>query len=781
VSYLVPQQPQSFNSSIRRFEPAYWDIDFNLECSATIITTSANAWRLKGLFRSNKCLVGAFFRSKDRYGHPLYSYEQKADWTNCVLAFDLTYSGCPVINDLVRPLVMVATDMSGQQWYIHLKNFMTAGSPSSTSGSFSINTNTAKAGLSATDTVPWNFIDNIYIGFANTSYDKFAALAPITETAMQADMTNISVTGTNVNIGFNTTAQTAHGLRMADGYADSYPMTPERIVNQLVKLGYRGQVVMYVGFTQFTSVTWNGGLGRFQIDTAKPKVNVPTQQWFTDYCTRLATNSMGMTMSVSFEILGTLCPDAWVQKDYAGAAGKTGWNPASNFVSPSSTPGMQYLKDVAVAFVGLGVAAGATTKYQVGEPWWWPGGYDNNGPCFYDANVVAEYLSATGQPVPTPYLQTIYSDYSSAPQTAYLTWLQGKLGSATLSLKTAVQTAYPGTQCGVLFYTPTITNPIAPMLKLVDFPATAWASPAWDFIQVEDYEVIEFGNFVQQRLDLDVPIKDLGYPLAKCQYFSGFNLLDATTFIWDKIDYAIWQAIVLKGYPEALVWARPQVCRDGWVYNTDKYASYAAAVAAPSYPVFPPINALGWGVHRTPSFNNLISDHVSGKEVRSPRAVYPRWEFDLTYEALFSKNPNTYQQMLSFFQSMAGKDGRFWFTDPENNTATAQFIGTGDGFRTTWALVRSVGSIYEEPIGGVNALTEVRINGVVQSGSTYSVWYNDRWPSIKFNTPPANAATITATFSYYFLCRFANDNMNFEEFMGNYHRLRSCKFITVKP
>lgn len=781
MSYLVPQQPQSFNSTIRRFEPAYWDIDFNLECAATIITTGANAWRVKGLFRSNKCLTGVYFRSKDRFGHPLYSYQQKTDWTNCVLTFDLSYSGCPVINDTTRGLVMTATDMSGKPYYIYLKNFMTAGSPSSTSGSFSINFSTAKAGVSATDTVPWNFIDSVFIGFASSSFDKTAPLAPITETAFQADMTNISVTGTNSTIGFNTAAQTAHGVRIADGYADSYPQTPERVINQIVKLGYRGFVTLYVGFNQFTSITWNGGLGRFQIDTSKPKVNVPTQQWITDYCTRLASNSIGIVMSVSYELLGSIAPAAWCQVDYKNDRVQSGWSPPSSFVSPTSTAGMQYLKDVGVAFVGLGVGAGCTTRYQVGEPWWFPGGYTDNGPGFYDASVTSTYLAETGLAIPTPKIQTIYDDYSAPAQTAFLTWLGGKMGASTIALRDAVKAAYAGTQCGVLFYTPTVSNPLSPMMQLVNFPVSAWTSPAWDFVQVEDYEVIEFGNFVQQRLDLDVPMKSLGYPVSKCEYFSGFNLLDATTFIWDKIDYAVWQALVLKSYPVALVWARPQVCRDGWVYNTANYSTYAAATAAPSFPAFPSIAELGWNVSRTPVFNNLISSHVSGKEIRSPRAVFPRWEFDLSYDILDSKKTSTYQSMFSFFQSMGGRSSKFRFTDPENNTATAQFIGTGDGYRNIWAMCRSVGTIYEEPVGYVNTLSAVYLNGVLQSPATYTLWYNDQWPSIKFNTPPGAGVTITATFTYSFVCRFYNDSQSYEEFMANFHSLKSCKFISVKP
>jgi uncharacterized protein (TIGR02217 family) len=790
MSYLVPQQPRTFNTTIRKFEPAFMDVDFDISAVATVVTTGPNAFTLKGILRELSNLVGLFWRSKDKWGHPLYSYEQDSDWSNCTWAFDLTYTNCPTINDAanggLNRLTMTVTDLSGKPYFVYLQNYMTAGSPSSRTGSFRLPFPNVFAGILADGVIPWDFIDNVFIGFVPPGYTPGSQTPLTPEVEFEAVFTNVSVTGTNSTVGYNNAGLPAHDLYIADGYADSYPMTPARVVEQIVNLGYRGQVVLYVGFTQFLSLTWNAGESRFIIDTAKPTLNVPTQQWVTDFCARLAARGVAVIISVSFELLKEYCPLAWAQYDWKGQQSESGWSPSSTFVSPSSVDGMNYLRDVAVDFVGLSVAAGATTLYQVGEPWWWAGGFRGDGPCFYDTYARAEYLADTGNPVPTPFLRTIYDDYSSTAQTNFLLWLENKLGEVTTWLKDEVKAAYPGTQCTVLFYTPTISNPLAPMLTLVNFPQARWSSPEWDFIQVEDYEVIEFGNFDLQRSDLDVPIRDLGYTAADCQYFSGFNLLPATTFIWDKIDKAIWQARALKGYPEALVWARPQVCRDGWVYNQDDWPTYAASQALPTYPVFPVLSQLGWSVLRSPVFNTLVSLHASGKEIRSPRAVYPRWEFTLRYEGLKSDGAQSFQALLSFFQSMKGRGNRFAFTDPENNTVTAGYIGTGDGFRTNFTLCRSVGLNYEEPVGFINSLMAVYVNGSLVGPGDYQLWYNNgitnnTYPQVLFDTPVADGAVVTADFSYYFLCRFYDDTMTFEEFMKNFHEASSVKFITVKP
>ena len=792
MSYLVPQQPQTFNTTIRKFEPAFMDVDFDISAIATLVTTGANSLHLDGILREQGNLVGLYWRSKDKWGHPLFSYEQDIDWSNCTWAFDLVYTGCPTIDDSANAglnrLTMTVFDMSGKPYYVYLMNYMTSGDPNSRSGSFSLPFPSVYAGVLADEEIPWDFIDSMFIGFVPPGYVKNSH-TPITELSFEATFSSISVTGSNSTVGYNNTPLSAHDLFIADGYADSYPLTPERVVEQIVLLGYRGQVVLYVGFTQFLSLTYDSGEQRFIIDTSKPTLNAPTQQWVTDFATRLAAEGIAVVISVSFELLKMFAPTDWAQYDWKGQQSESGWDPSSTFVSPCSDDGMNYLRDVAVAFVGLCDAAGATVKYQVGEPWWWAGGYRGDGPCFYDSFTQAAYVSETGDPVPTPFIQTIYDHYEDDPdQVAYLTWLQGKLGEKTTWLADEVKTAYPGTECTVLFYTPTISNPLSPMLTLVNFPETDWASPNWDFIQVEDYEVIEFGNFAQQLSDLDVPIKDLGYAAADCQYFSGFNLLPATAFIWDKVDKAIWQARELKGYPQALVWARPQVCRDGWVYNEDDWPTYAADAPLPSYPVFPStqLTTLGWSVTRSPVFNTLTSLHASGKEIRSPRAVWPRWEFTMSYEGLKSDGAETLQVLLSFFQSMRGRGNKFAFTDPENNTVNAGFIGTGDGYRNNFTLCRAVGPNYEEPVGFINSLDAVYVNGVEVDPSDYQLWYNNgitnnTYPQVLFDQPVADGDVVTADFSYYFLCRFYDDTMTFEEFMKNFHQVQSLKFITVKP
>src|SRR3546814_14652322 len=94
------------------------DVDFDISAIATIVTTGADSFHIDGILRTDSNLVGLFWRSKDKWGHPMFSYEQDIDWSNCNWAFDLVYTACPTIDDRAnagqKRLKVTVTDMSGK-------------------------------------------------------------------------------------------------------------------------------------------------------------------------------------------------------------------------------------------------------------------------------------------------------------------------------------------------------------------------------------------------------------------------------------------------------------------------------------------------------------------------------------------------------------------------------------------------------------------------------------------------------------------------------------------
>src|SRR5262249_49619204 len=136
-----------------------------------------------------------------------------------------------------------------------------------------------------------------------------------------------------------------------------------------------------------------------------------------------------------------------------------------------------------------------------------------------------------------------------------------------------------------------------------------------------------------------------------------------------------------------------------------------------------------------------------------------------------------WQSLLSFFDLRQGLFDSWLYTDADDNAVTDQPVGSGDGSTTVFQLVRTLGT-YVAPIIAPNAITSIKIAGVVQSGGSYSV--NANTGQITFTTAPASGAAVTATYSYYFRCRFFEDSMDLEKFMSQLWLAKSVKFISLK-
>lgn len=194
-------------------------------------------------------------------------------------------------------------------------------------------------------------------------------------------------------------------------------------------------------------------------------------------------------------------------------------------------------------------------------------------------------------------------------------------------------------------------------------------------------------------------------------------------------------------------------------------------------PLFPGVS---WGVIKRPLWATNISDAVSGRQYSLRRRIYPLWQFKLPYEVLRSTASTTeMQQIVGFFNARNGRYDDFLYQDPRENAVTAQAFGVGDAATTKFELVRTFGG-FAEPVGGVNTGTlQVYINGVLKTVTTDYTISSD-WRFITFVTPPAAAAALTWTGSYYYRCRFLNDDLSFEEFMQYKHKT-DIEFRTYRP
>lgn len=193
--------------------------------------------------------------------------------------------------------------------------------------------------------------------------------------------------------------------------------------------------------------------------------------------------------------------------------------------------------------------------------------------------------------------------------------------------------------------------------------------------------------------------------------------------------------------------------------------------------IYPALPGLGFNFTRTPIWSTLKQQAVSGDETRVGLQAYPRYQYTLTYEFLRERaGLHEMQALLGFFNQVRGSFDNFSFDDPDDNSVSGQGIGIGDGATKTFQMARTLNG-WVDPILAVKAIAAVYINGVVQAGATYSV---DNIGLLTFTTAPGIGLPITADFTYYWRCRFVDDQYDFDKFMDKLWQMQQVQIITVK-
>jgi hypothetical protein len=202
-------------------------------------------------------------------------------------------------------------------------------------------------------------------------------------------------------------------------------------------------------------------------------------------------------------------------------------------------------------------------------------------------------------------------------------------------------------------------------------------------------------------------------------------------------------------------------------------------------PSFPTLAGQGWSVHKKPTWSTIVASHVSGREVRYANYEYPIWEFEVTFGGLIdlaSPPPNyanlgasSLQSLMGLFLQLQGQFGTFLYTDPTDNLQTALPMAHGDGSTRAFTFVRWIVD-FAEPVGWVTDVANVYLNGVNQ----VSGWSLTTPNSLVFASPPGAGVAIAATFTFAFVCRFDDDDLDFEQFMADLWKLESLKFKSVR-
>ena len=723
---------------IKRFDPRFWTVDFPRPMLASVTTTDARSLKVDLAFQKKNDLAGLIWESADRFDHPLLGYATSRDYRGCVLSFRWQAFGSVMALDSVNGPVLTieGRDASGagRSWYVRLWNYAT-GTPGDCDVRLDFDALSGGFLLPGEADPVWaGDIDRLFVSLVPAAFDgSDAAIGAVASASVT--LTEIACDGPGSTLEIGDAFVPPHGLRIANGYDDCYNLTPERLLRNYVQLGYAGVIDHYVGMSHFPALTWDG-----VAFTASGGIAGPAAAWHADYLSRARAHGYEVMQSLSFELLDQHCPAGWKQRDADGNAALTGYTPPSTLLSPCSDVAMAWLKGCATDFTALAIAAGQLVHFQIGEPWWWAG--PDNRLCAYDAATVATYLADTGRVAPEIRdVRGMTMPYKGL----FLDWLGGRLGAATLGLRDAVRTAAPGASVSLLFYAPAVLRRDAVDLKRANLPSS-WASPAFDVLELEDYEWVTGGDHAGQALTRAAG-DDLGYSASRQHYYAGFA---ATAADWPRIAEAADTARA-HGVAQVFAWAWPQAARDGFTAFEIQGDEIMPAFHDVRFPL-----ELGYGATGGPQFSTQVVTTGSGAEQRNSSWADARLHYDA---GVGVRSEADLSVLIAFFRARRGQAHGFRFNDPLDHGGEDELLGVGDGVRTRFELVRTYGDGVDaqmrritRPVAGT---VTVSVAGVAAGG-----WTLGDLGAIDFAVAPPGGSSVTASFDFDVPVRFAEDRID---------------------
>lgn len=738
---------------IQRFDPRFWTINFPRPMMAALTSTAPDALRVDAVFLRRGDLAGIIWDSVDIYDHPLLAYATDRDYAHTTLTFRWRSGGVIALDAVNGPtLTIEGRNAAGQprSWYVRLWNYARG---TATDADITLPFSQLAGGFvlpGEADPVHPADIDRMFISLVSPGYvaDSTAALAAPAEG--WAEMSTIRCDGQRAMVDIGDVIVPPNGLGMATAYDDSCNQNPARLIRAVRQLGYRGSLLHYAGMSHFMQLTASG-TGFAVSDTGDP-LCTPAKVWHRAFFSAAVSAGLAPILSLSYELLAQYCPDPWQQRAHDGTAARTGWVPPSALLSPANAAAMAWVQAAASGFTSLLKQSGAAVRVQIGEPWWWvtPSGqitlYDNAARAALGGSPAAiGDVGAALDPV----------------QLALLDQAGALLASSTAALRDAIRAAaapHPA-EVLLLIFLPGLLDPARPELRRANLPA-AWAAPAYDRLQVEDYDWLTAGADAFRTAAYAVVDQRLGYPPAAQDYLAGFVLDTVNRAEWHLIDAGIDEAAA-RGAHERFVWALPQVCRDGYLHlppanDEDAMLPFDDL----SYPL-----ALGRDAMVSPEFSTSVAVTATGFERRNSLWSNARLRFDVGPGV---RSEAELGVLLAFFRARRGAARGFRLRDPSDNssnamiaapTASDQVLGTGDGIKSRFALIKIYG---EAEVGQLRRITRpvaasllVSVNGI----ATASGWTLGSGGVIQFIVPPATGAIIRAGFRFDVPVRFAEDKL----------------------
>jgi uncharacterized protein (TIGR02217 family) len=274
-----------------------------------------------------------------------------------------------------------------------------------------------------------------------------------------------------------------------------------------------------------------------------------------------------------------------------------------------------------------------------------------------------------------------------------------------------------------------------------------WGAPAFDRLQLEDYDWVTSGNAGASARGVAEAQARLGYPAHEQHYFAGFVLRPEDRAEWRLIASAI-AAARQRGTAEVFTWALPQVLRDGFTWF-DVEEDDLEPFDDVRFPI-----AVGREASVEPAFSTAIVTTASGAEQRNSDWADARLRFDAGPGV---RSETELRELVAFFRARRGAAIGFRFEDPFDHEAEDEPLGTGDGVRTAFPLLKLYGGQERRITRPVAGTARLWVGGIERTTG----WSLESFGVIRFDTAPPDGVELRASFAFDVPVRFAEDRLSF--------------------
>lgn len=197
-------------------------------------------------------------------------------------------------------------------------------------------------------------------------------------------------------------------------------------------------------------------------------------------------------------------------------------------------------------------------------------------------------------------------------------------------------------------------------------------------------------------------------------------------------------------------------------------------------PIFPKLPGIAWGQTHSLEWSSTVQKARSGKRTAIGNYTYPIHHWSIPYELLRSTLANSeLQQMMAFFNQAGAQVGEWLFQDPDDCTVTGQQIGEGNGSAASFQLVRSFGG-FVEPFWAPQVVSNVTVGGAPVTGWSVAPFGSANPGMLTLAAAPAPGVAVACDFSFYYVCAFETDQIEFKKILTGMYSADKIPFATTK-